>query len=70
MKYIIKPTKQFRKDYRKAQKQHRDLSILKNVVNMLTNWEELPEKYRDHLLLGNYRGKHECHLEAGLAFDL
>ncbi|WP_405355221.1 type II toxin-antitoxin system YafQ family toxin [Ruminococcus sp.] len=63
MKYIIKPTNQFKKDYKKAQKQHKDLSILKNVVNMLANGEELPDKYRDHMLIGNYKGKHECHLE-------
>ncbi|MFZ2466375.1 MAG: type II toxin-antitoxin system YafQ family toxin, partial [Ruminococcus bromii] len=25
--------------------------------------EILPDKYRDHLLIGNYKGKHECHLE-------
>lgn len=63
MKYIIKPTNQFKKDYKKAQKQHKDLSILKNVVNMLANGEELPDKYRDHMIIGNYKGKHECHLE-------
>ena len=63
MKYTIKPTNQFKKDFKKAQKQHRDLNILKNVVNMLADGEALPEKYRDHLLMGNYKGKHECHLE-------
>ena len=63
MKYTIKPTNQFKKDFKKAQKQHRNLNILKNVVNMLAGGEALPEKYRDHLLMGNYKGKHECHLE-------
>lgn len=63
MKYTIKPTNQFKKDFKKAQKQHRNLNILKNVVNMLADGEALPEKYRDHLLMGNYKGKHECHLE-------
>ena len=63
MKYTIKPTNQFKKDFKKAQKQHRDLNILKNVVNMLADGEALPEKYRDHLLMGNYKGKHEWHLE-------
>lgn len=63
MKYIIKITNQFKKDYKKAQKQHKNLDILKTVVNMLANGEQLPEKYRDHLLVGNYKGKHECHLE-------
>ena len=54
MKYIIKPTNQFKKDFKK---------IMKKVIDMLANDEILPDKYRDHLLIGNYKGKHECHLE-------
>lgn len=63
MKYVVKFTNQFKKDYKKAQKQHKNISILKSVVNMLANGETLPEKYCDHILIGNYKGKHECHLE-------
>lgn len=44
MKYIIKFTTQFKRDYKKAQKQHKDINILKSVVNMLANGEELPKK--------------------------
>lgn len=63
MKYIIKPTNQFQKDFKKIKKQNKDLNILKKVIDMLANDEILPDKYRDHLLIGNYKGKHECHLE-------
>lgn len=63
MKYIVKFTSQFKKDYKKAQKQHKDMNILKDVVNMLANGEALPKKYCDHTLIGNYKGKRECHLE-------
>lgn len=63
MKYIIKFTTQFKRDYKKAQKQHKDINILKSVVNMLANGEELPKKYSDHMLTGDYKGKRECHLE-------
>lgn len=63
MKYIIKPTNQFKKDFKKIKKQNKDLNILKKVIDMLANDEILPDKYRDHLLIGNYKGKHECHLE-------
>lgn len=63
MKYIIKPTNQFKKDFKRIKKQNKDLNILKKVIDMLANDEILPDKYRDHLLIGNYKGKHECHLE-------
>lgn len=63
MKYIIKPTNQFKKDYKKIKKQNKNLGILKNVIDTLANGEILPKKFRDHMLIGNYKGKHECHLE-------
>ena len=50
MKYIIKPTNQFKKDFKKIKKQNKDLNILKKVIDMLANDEILPDKYRDHLL--------------------
>lgn len=63
MKYTVKFTNQFKKDYKKAQKRHKDMNILKTVVDMLANGEILPEKYCDHIVIGNYKGKRECHLE-------
>lgn len=63
MKYTVKFTKQFKKDYKKAERQNKDVSILKEVVGMLGKGEQLPEKYCDHILTGNYKGKRECHLE-------
>ena len=62
MKYTVKFTKQFKKDYKKAERQNRNLSLLKSVVSMLANGETLPPQFNDHILLGNYKGKHECHL--------
>ena len=32
MKYIIKPTNQFKKDFKKIKKQNKDLNILKKVI--------------------------------------
>ena len=55
--------KSIQKDFKKIKKQNKDLNILKKVIDMLANDEILPDKYRDHLLIGNYKGKHECHLE-------
>lgn len=32
------------------------------VVTILASGNELPEKYRDHNLQGNYSGFRECHI--------
>lgn len=62
MKYTVKYSTQFKKDYKKAVKQNRDISRLKTVIGLLANGEALPPQYRDHALSGNYIGKRECHI--------
>ena len=63
MKYTIERTSQFKKDFKLAEKQGLDMNELKTVVRMLADGEELPEKYRDHPLKGDYKGHRECHIE-------
>lgn len=46
MKYIIKPTSQFKKDLKKMEKQHKDLSLLTEIINNLANAVPLPEKIK------------------------
>lgn len=55
-------TSQFKKDYKKAKKQGRDLEKLKKVLSILQVEQSLPESYRDHSLTGNYTGFRECHI--------
>lgn len=55
-------TSQFKKDYKKAKKQRKDLDQLKKVIVMLQNQQILPKKYRDHRLTGDYVGFKECHI--------
>lgn len=55
-------TSQFKRDYKKAKKQRRDLDQLKKVIVMLQNQKTLPDKYRDHKLTGDYVGFKECHI--------
>lgn len=63
MIYEIKRTSQFKKDFKKAQKQGKNLERLANVVTLLSKGENLPEEYLDHPLL-NYQSKfRECHIE-------
>lgn len=44
MKYNIKPTSQFKKDLKSAQKRGYDLDLLKEVINILADGESLPQK--------------------------
>ena len=63
MSYEIRFTNQFKKDIKLAQKQGKDIDKLFSVVNILASGEELPQKYRDHDLTGEYKGCRECHIE-------
>ncbi len=63
MRYEIVPSNQFKKDLKLAAKRGYDMNKIKNVIEKLANGETLDEKYRDHLLTGNYGGYRECHIE-------
>jgi mRNA interferase YafQ len=49
----------FEKDIKRDQKRGLDLNKLKEVMRILTNNEVLPQRYKDHVLLGNYAGHRE-----------
>jgi mRNA interferase YafQ len=56
-------TRQFEKDLQRMLKRGKDTEKLKLVVTVLIEEEPLPDRYRDHALVGNYRGRRECHIE-------
>ena len=58
----LKPTNQFRKDYKLAKKRGLDTLLLEAVIDILLEEKPLDEKYRDHALTGNYNGFRECHI--------
>ena len=62
MKYEVKFTSQFKKDYKLAMKRGRDVTALDKIVEMLAEGQTLPEEYSDHALVGNFRGCRECHI--------
>ena len=64
MKYTLKPTTQFKRDLKKAQKQNKNLDLLNKVLQQLADGIPLPEKNRDHALTGNYAGCRECHIQS------
>ena len=61
-KYGIVLTSMFKKDLKLAKRRGYDLSLLSNVVDTLAMGRPLAEKYKDHSLLGNYKGCRECHI--------
>ena len=61
-KYTVKPTSQFKKDYKLAMKRGLDISLLEDIIAKLALGESLPEKNRDHALSGNWNGYRECHI--------
>ena len=63
MKFTLKPTTQFKRDLKKAQKQNKNLDLLNKVLQQLADGIPLPEKNRDHALTGNYAGCRECHIQ-------
>ena len=63
MKYEIRFTTQFKKDLKRAKKQHRNLDKLFEVVEIIANGEKLDASYHDHELSGDYSGTRECHFE-------
>lgn len=63
MKYTLKPTTQFKRDLKKAQKQNKNLDLLNKVLQQLAEGIPLPEKNCDHALTGNYAGCRECHIQ-------
>ena len=56
-------TTQFKKDYKKINKQNKDISKLKEVIEKLVHGVELDQKLRDHALSGEWKGHRNCHIE-------
>jgi len=60
---LIRRTSQFKKDVRRMEKRGEDLSKLKGVLQRLASGEELAAQFSDHVLVGQYKGTRECHIE-------
>jgi mRNA interferase YafQ len=59
----ISRTSQFRRDVKRVQRQGKEVGKLKEVLRSLAEGEELAADYRDHVLVGQYKGTRECHIE-------
>lgn len=59
----LRYTGRFKKDLKRILNQPKKLKALQKVLDMLKNEIPLPEKYREHILHGEYAGCVECHIE-------
>jgi mRNA interferase YafQ len=62
---MLKPSysKQFERDLKKMLKQGKKGDKIKAMMRSLVNQEPLATKHKDHKLIGNYKGRRECHIE-------
>ncbi|MDR0837496.1 MAG: type II toxin-antitoxin system YafQ family toxin [Propionibacteriaceae bacterium] len=62
MKYTVKPTNRFRKEYKLAMKRGLNIRLLDAVITKLANGVPLEPANRDQELTGDYAGHRECHV--------
>lgn len=63
MKYTVKFTAKFKKDYKLAIKRGLPVKLLEGTVALLVCGKPLPEKYVDHALSGSWTAYRECHIQ-------
>ena len=56
-------TKRFEKDLKLMMKRGHNPKILKVIMRALIEEKPLDRKHRDHLLIGNFKDRRECHIE-------
>lgn len=58
----IKYQSVFKKDYKRMVKRGYNIKLMEEVITLLAERKPLPEKNRDHALIGGYSGCRECHI--------
>ena len=61
-KYIVIKTTRFKRGYKLAKKQGKDLSLLAWGIDQLAQDTPLPINWKDHQLKGNMKRFRECHI--------
>lgn len=54
---------QFDKELKRQKKRGKDLKKFLEVAEKLADEKPLDAKYRNHRLVGNFKGRWECHIE-------
>ena len=58
----IVSSNRFKKDLKQAIRRGYNIELLTDVVTKLASGISLEAKYKDHELLGDYKGLRECHI--------
>jgi mRNA interferase YafQ len=59
----VNRTSQFKRDVKRMKRRGKNPDKLKRVLQVLARGETLSPRYRDHVLVGQYKGTRECHIE-------
>lgn len=51
------------RDTKKAQRRACDMELLKAAIRLLLEGAPLPAQYKDHALIGNWKGYRDLHIE-------
>jgi len=62
----LKQTTQFKKDLKRIQNDPKKIESLQIVLELLQETGSLPQVYKPHFLVGDYKGYMECHVENDL----
>ena len=61
MRTIVRKTR-FKKDFKKLLSSGKNMEKLAETLRFLQEGQQLPERYRDHALIGVHAGYRECHI--------
>lgn len=53
----------FKKDFKRLEKQGFDENLLSETLSYIAFEKELPPRYKNHPLQGNYKGCYDCHIK-------
>ena len=60
--YTVKYPTQFKRDLKLAKKRKLDLELLYELMDKIEASKEIPAKYKDHILVSNWKGYRELHI--------
>jgi len=60
---VLRSTKRFDKDVRRMKKSGKDIGELRAVVKLIVAGKPLPDRLRDHQLIGPLNDCRECHVD-------
>ncbi len=57
-------TRQFERDLKRMKKRGKNIEKLKIIIRSIVAEETLDDIHRAHKLIGNWKGRRECHIES------